>query len=207
MSTDNMVTTASTTASNAAADPFDPKAFAVSPQALVARGDVGVVPVLTGLSVRKPSKQEFYRVCSDPVFMMVAPLLELKEEREVYLVAPAVAATLPGDVTMKELRLCQNRQGSLFLWPLPVISVDARQRNEWHSSARQAATIATTKWVRMAADMAAGRYNVAIAPGITAEPIWPSDLTMRDLLELGFGRERLIAEQGHPLVKRLLGAE
>jgi hypothetical protein len=207
MSANNTTTAVTATAPNAAADPFDPAAFAVSPEALMAQGDVGVVPVLTGLSVRKPSKQEFFRVSSDARFMMTAPLLELKEEREVYLVAPAVAATMPGDIMMKELRLCQNRQGSLFLWPLPVISVDARQRNEWHSSARQACTIATTKWCRMTADMSSGRYNVAIAPGITVEPIWPSDLTMRDLLELGFGRERLIAERGHPLVKRLLGVE
>lgn len=203
---DNMKGTTSAMAVSAP-DPFDPAAFAVSPQALLAQGDVGVVPVLTGLSVRKPSKQEFFRTSSDPAFMAVVPVLELKEERETYLVAPGVAATLPGDIVMRELRLCQNRQGSLFLWPLPVIPVDAKQRNDWHTSARQACTISTNKWCRMSADMSSGRYNVAVAPSITAEPLWPADLTMRDLLELGFGRERLIAEQGHPVVKRLLGVE
>jgi hypothetical protein len=190
------------------ADPFDPAAFAVSPAALSAlQGDVGVVPQLTGISVRKPNKQEFFRVCGDPAFAMVAPVLELKEAREMYLVTPQVAACLPGDVTMKELRLCQTRQGALFLWPVPVLAEDARQRNEWHTSARQVMATASRNWSRMTADMGAGRYNVAVATGITAEPIWPLDMTMRDLLELAFGRERLITEQGHPVVKRLLGVE
>jgi hypothetical protein len=190
------------------ADPFDPAAFAVSPAALAAlQGDVGVVPQLTGLSVRKPSKQEFFRVNGDPAYALVAPILELKEERESYLTTPAVAASLPGDVVMKELRLCQTRQGVLFLWPVPVVAQDAKQRNEWHSSARQVMATAVKRWARMSADVGAGRYNVAIATGIAVEPIWPTDMTMRDLLELAFGRERLITEQGHPLVKRLLGVE
>lgn len=193
-----------------AVDPFDPAAFSVSPQALAAvQGDMGVVPQLTGISVRKPDKQAFFRAHPDPAYSLVAPLLELKEEREVYLVAPAVAVTLPGDVTMKQLTLCQTRQGALFLWPVPVPpppGTKGAQRNEWHDSARQVLSTANRSWVRMTADIASGRYNVAIANGITAEPIWP-EMSMRDLLELAFGRERLITEQGHPLVKRLLGHE
>ena len=193
-----------------AVDPFDPSAFAVSPQALAAvQGDLGVVPQLTGISVRKPDKQAFFRAHPDPAYSMVAPLLELKEERETYLVAPAVAVTLPGDVTMKQLVLCQTRQGALFLWPVPVPpppGTKGAQRNEWHDSARQVLSTAHRHWVRMTADMASGRYNNAIANGITAEPIWPEQ-SLRDLLELAFGRERLITEQGHPLVKRLLGQD
>lgn len=200
-------TTATTTSP---ADPFDPAAFAVSPQALAAvQGDLGVVPQLTGISVRKPDKQAFFRAHPDPAYSILAPLLELKEERETYLVAPTVAVTLPGDVSMKQLVLCQTRQGALFLWPVPVPpppGTKGVQRNEWHDSARQVLSTAHRSWVRMTADMASGRYNVAIANGITAEPIWPEQ-TMRDLLELAFGRERLISEQGHPLVKRLLGHE
>lgn len=194
----------------ATVDPFDPMQFAVSPQALAAvQGDMGVVPLLTGISVRKPDKQAFFRAHPSPAYSMVAPLLELKEEREVYLVAPAVAVTLPGDVAMKQLTLCQTRQGALFLWPVPVPpppGTKGAQRNEWHDSARQVLATAHRSWVRMTADMASGRYNVAIANGITAEPIWPEQ-SMRDLLELAFGKERLITEQGHPLVKRLLGHE
>ncbi len=199
-----------TTTAAAPADPFDPMAFAVSPAALAAaQGDLGVVPQLTGLTVRKPNKQEFFRVCVDPAYSVAVPLLELKEEREVYLVAPAVAVSLPGDCMVKRLTLCQSRQGSLFLWPIPIPpepGTKGAQRNEWHESARQVAVSASKNWVRMTPDMAAGRYNVAIATGITAEPIWPEQ-SMRDLLELAFGKERLITEQGHHLVKRLLGVE
>lgn len=193
-----------------AVDPFDPAAFSVSPQALTAvQGDLGVVPLLTGISVKKPDKQAFFRAHPSPDYSLVAPLLELKEERETYLVSPAVAVMLPGDVTLKQLILCQTRQGALFLWPVPVPpppGTKGAQRNEWHDSARQVLTTAYRSWVRMTADMASGRYNVAIANGITVEPLWPEQ-SMRDLLELAFGRERLITELGHPLVKRLLGHE
>jgi hypothetical protein len=189
-------------------DPFDPRAFAVSPAALVAaQGDTGVVPQLTSIRVGKPDKQAFFRTNPDPAFAMVAPILELKAERETYLMVPAVAATLPpADVKMCELRLCQTRQGSLFLWTVPVLSEDARQRNEWHVSARQVMAASQSKWVRMTADMASGRYNMAVA-SITAEPLWPEDMNMRDLLELAFGKERLITSASHPVVKRLAGAE
>ncbi len=189
-------------------DPFDPAAFAVSPEALSAlQGDVGVVPQLTGISVRKPSKQEFFRVCGDTSYALVAPLLALEAGREVYLVAPHVAVSLPGDVSMKELRLCQTRQGALFLWPVPVVSSDVKQRNEWHTSARQVMVTAIRQWCRMTSDMSSGRYNVAIATSISVEPVWPTDMTMRDLLELAFGKERLITELGHSIVKRLKGVE
>ncbi len=189
-------------------DPFDPATFAVSPEALAAmQGDVGVVPQLTGISVRKPRKQEFFRVSADSAFAMVAPILELEDERETYLVLPAVAATLPGDVTMRELRVCQTRQGTLFIWPVPVLVQDAKKWSAWHTSARQIMATAQKHWCRMTSDQGAGRYNSAIATGITAEPCWPVDMSMRDLLELAFGKERLITEQGHPVVKRLLGVE
>lgn len=189
-------------------DPFDPANFAVSPAAISAlQGDLGVAPQLIGISVRKPGKQEFFRVCPDPTFAQVVPILELKDERETYLITPQVAIALPGDVTMRELRLCQNRQGVLFLWPVPVLSEDNKRHNDWHLSARQIMVIAQNKWVRVTADQSAGRYNVAVATGITAEPVWPKDMTMRDLLELAFGKQRLITELAHPLVKRLQGIE
>jgi hypothetical protein len=200
------MTNTNTTAT--ASDPFDPASFAVSPAALVAaQGDTGVVPQLTGIRVGKPDKQSFFRTNPHPAFAMVAPVLELKAERETYLVVPAVAATLPpADVKMSELRLCQTRQGGLFLWPVPVMAEDARQRNEWHVSARQVMAASQTKWVRMTADMSSGRYNMAVA-AITAEPLWPEDMSMRDLLELAFGTERLITNPSHHVVRRLLGVD
>jgi hypothetical protein len=210
MTADSNHKTTDETANASIVDPFDPAAFAVSPQALSAlQGDMGVVPQLTGISVRKPDKQAFFRAHPDPAYSVVVPLLELKEERETYLVTPAVAMTLPGDVGMRQLTLCQTRQGALFLWPVtvpPPPGTKGAQRSEWHDSARQVLATAHRHWVRMTADMSAGRYNVAIANGITAEPIWPEQ-SMRDLLELAFGTERLINEQGHHLVKRLLGHE
>jgi hypothetical protein len=187
------------------ANPFDPARFAVASATLAAaqgHGDGSVVPQLTGISVRKPNKQEFVRV--NPDVSITAPVLELKMEREVYLVTPDVALLLPGDVMMRDLLLVTTAQGSLFLWPQAHVDPEAKRKDEWGASARQAAALARTTWLRVVSDMAAGRYNVMTAQGLIGEPVWP-DLQPAQLLELAFGKDRLIDSQSHPVVKRLLG--
>ena len=186
-------------------NPFDPARFAVAAATLATaqgHGDGSVVPQLTGISVRKPSKQEFIRTCVD--VSITAPILELKMEREVYLVTPDVAQLLPGDVVPRDLLLTTTAQGSLFLWPMAHVDPEAKRRDEWGASARQAAALARTTWLRVVSDMSAGRYNVMTAKGLIGEPVWP-DLQPAQLLELAFGRDRLIDSQSHPVVKRLLG--
>lgn len=186
-------------------NPFDPSRFAVAPATLATaqgHGDGSVVPQLTGLSVRKPNKQEFIRV--HPTVLIPAPLLELKTEREIYLVVPDVAVMLPGDVHSRDMLLATTAQGSLFLWPQSHVDPDAKRKDEWGASARQAAALARTSWVRVISDMSAGRYNVMKAQGLIGEPVWP-EMSPGEMLELAFGRERLIDSPSHPVVKRLLG--
>jgi hypothetical protein len=191
--------------STATGNPFDPLRFAVAPASLAAaqgHGDGSIVPQLTGLTVRKPNKQEYIRV--HHTVSISAPILELKMERESYIVTPDVAAMLPGDVAVRDLLLVQTAQGALFLWPQAYIDPEAKNRNEWGSSARQAAAIARDHWVRVVSDMQAGRYNVMRAQGLIGAPVWP-ELSPGELLELAFGKERLIDSPSHPVVKRLLG--
>ena len=51
---------------------------------------VGTCKLITTVPVRKPNQQEFFRVHPDPAYRLTpAAVIELKDERETYLVLPA----------------------------------------------------------------------------------------------------------------------
>ena len=52
--------------------------------------DSGVKKLLTTVPVRKPNRQDFVRVHHDSSYVLDTMLLNLKEERETYLVAPII---------------------------------------------------------------------------------------------------------------------
>jgi hypothetical protein len=182
----------------AAPDPFDPSQFAANSTIV---GDAGVVKQLVVCPVRKPNKQEFVRVRPDPEYRLPAHLLELKNERETYLVIPEVAAAIPGETRLVTLTLTVNRQGSPFLWPVPAPNLTGRE-NHWHTSARAAAAHGVTHWVKIIAN--SDSYDVFAAPGALGNPVWP-DKSLRDLLAIAFGESFTIRDLSHPVIKRLLG--
>ena len=184
---------------NPAPNPFDPDSLRVS-------GDintVGAEKILLRIHVRKPNKQEFFRVNTSEEFRLPCAILELKEEREFYLVTPAVLPVLAEDVRHVELRLCQNRQGVTFLRPVPMPSPDGRT-NSWHISAREAAAHGEDHWTRMIASMSEGGYSIYRATGTIPDPQWPGK-TMPELLELAFKDGKLISSEDHPVVLQLNG--
>ncbi len=75
---------------------------------------VGVKKLLTTVPVRKPHSQEFVR--THPEFRLPgAAIIELKDDRESFLVLPAVAAMMsPGDFALKDLFLTLSRQNVLL---------------------------------------------------------------------------------------------
>ena len=155
------------------------------------------------MPVRKPHKQEFIRVHPDPAYRENFAMIELKEDRETFLIAGAgLAAELAAEAINVTLFTAVNRQGVLFLWPVRLPSADGREM-VWHSSAREAAAEAVKTWTRVSANMALGAYDIAIADGISSEPQWP-DLGFQELLRIAF-RDRLVTDLNHPVVKRLRG--
>jgi uncharacterized protein YbdZ (MbtH family) len=186
--------------SQPAPNPFDPDSLRIT-------GDVNTVgaeKLLVRIPVRKPTKQEYFRIRADPEFRVPCAILEIQEEREFYLVTPEVLPVLAEDVRHVELRLCQNRQGATFLWPVPMPSPDGRT-NSWHESARDAANHAEDSWMRMIAVMAEGAYSIYRATGTIPDPQWP-EKTFQELLRLAFKDGKLIDSADHPIVQQLNGA-
>jgi hypothetical protein len=166
---------------------------------------VGAKELLTHVPVRKPSKDEFFRRHPDPAYTLSTATYEDRNEREVYLVVPAMRPHLAGFLKPVVLALCRTRQGVLFWWPIPLPTEDGNRSGgrAWGDSARAAADEARTHWVSLRADMALGAYRVFHAEGSLPDPIWPEE-DPAELLRIAF-RGRVIDHPDHPLIRRLRG--
>ena len=166
--------------------------------------DTRVRKLLTTVPVRKPSQQDFFRVNPDPAYQMpAAAIIELKDDREIYFVHPAIAPEVVGEYRAAMIVTTINRQGVLSIWPLKLPSPDGR-KEEWLRSALEAAERARTRWIRLRANMGLGAYEIFEAEAKMPEPEWP-DIPFPEILQIAF-RDRLIDSAGHPVIKRLRGA-
>jgi len=181
-------------------NPFDPAALRLD-QSFA--DTVGVKKHLTTVPVRKPNRQDFVRVHPQSDYRLTpAAIIEVKEDREVYLLTPNMAQELPGEFTAATLFTTINRQGVLQLWPVKLPAPDGKH-NEWHRSSAEAAELAMKRWIRLTANMSLGAYDVFEAIGDLPEPEWP-DIPLPDILKIAFN-DRIVDRLDHPLVQRLRG--
>jgi len=160
----------------------------------------GVEKLLTTVPVRKPNKTEFVRI--HPEMQFDTMLLDLKEDRESYLVSPGLLADVSGIAVPVSLKLAINRAKVLFLWPLRLPGEDGRS-NLWHDSAWDAAGLAVNRWVSLRAKISLGAYEILLGLETLSEPQWP-DKSIEDILNVAF-RGRFIGDPDHPVLKRLQG--
>lgn len=163
----------------------------------------GVKRLLTSVPVRKPNPQDFIRTHPSPEYRAALAIIELRDDRETYLVVPSVARDLPGEFVMANVYTAINRQGVVQLWPVRLPAVDGRVL-EWHRSAAEAAELAMQKWVRVKANVSLGAYEIFEATSTIPDLEWPEQ-SFQDLLRIAF-RDRLIDSLGHPVIKRLRGS-
>jgi hypothetical protein len=181
-------------------NPFDPASLRLD-QSFA--DTVRTKKLLTTVPVRKPNRQDYVRVHPEPAYRLTpAAIIEVSDDREIYLVTPQMAQVLPGEYSLVTLHLAVNRQGVPFLWPVKLPGSDGKH-NEWNRSAAEAAERAMAKWVRIASNMSLRAYETFEAIGDIPEPIWP-ELVFEEILKIAF-RERLVDRPDHPLVQRLQG--
>jgi hypothetical protein len=161
----------------------------------------GVKKLLTTIPVRKPRAQDFVR--THPDHRMTVALIELRDDREIYLVTPPMVAELPGEYFPATLFLTISRQDVLTLWPVRLPGPDGKQL-DWHRSALEGAELARSKWIKLRANMALGAYDIFEAENVNIpQPQWPA-LSFDEALRIAF-RDRFIDNVDHPVVKRLRG--
>jgi hypothetical protein len=191
--------TPSATASTELPDPFDLESLALRQDFAET---VGVTKLLKTIPVRRPNPQDFFRVHPSADYRRNLLVLELKDDRETFLVQPKLTAVLVGEATTKTLFTAISRQGVVFLWPVTFPPPDGRT-NEWWRSGREAAEHAMTHWIRLRPNLSLGAYDVYEAEGKIPDPEWP-ELPYKELLRIGF-RDRLVDRVDHPVIARLRG--
>jgi hypothetical protein len=183
----------------AAADPYDLSNLRLS-QSFT--DTAGVKKLLTTVPVRKPNKQDFVRIHPSEAYRVDVLLVELKEDREAYLVGRSMVDELATEAEPFTLYTAINRQGVLFLWPVRLPAPDGKV-NEWHRSLREAAETAVGTWSRVKANMSLGAYETTVAESAIADPAWP-EASFQELIRIGF-RDRVIDTAAHAVVRRLRG--
>ena len=163
---------------------------------------MGTSEMLSHVPVRKPNRHEFVRTRPEPEFWFDTGVFEDREERETFFVAPRMREALVGEIKPVLLVPTITRQGVLILWPLKL-PTEGQRHNGWMETAREAAELAKTKWVRLAADMGLGGYRIYQAEGELSEPEWP-DKQLPEILQIAF-RDRIVDSENHPVVRRLRG--
>jgi hypothetical protein len=163
---------------------------------------VGVKKVITTIPVHKPHKQDFVRIRPGDDYQISTAVIEMKEDRETFLIAPELWNELPGEIIPKIFLTGMTRQGVLFLWPIRLPNADGRHDN-WNRSALEAAELAKRKWVKVVSNMSLGGYEVYEATGDLPDPEWP-DLSFEEIMRVAF-KDRYIQTMDHLVIRRLNG--
>jgi hypothetical protein len=183
-------------------DPFDPARLRLSQDFATT---LGVKKLLLTVPVRKPAKEWFIQVHAGEEYRLQTAVIELKEDREMYLVDRtlwAELATSEATFGQRAIYTAANRQGTVFLWPIRLPGSDGKL-DEWNISALDAAQRAAGNWVRIAANMNLGAYDVFEARAELPDPEWPAE-SFHDLLRIAF-KNKFIDSLEHPVLKRLRG--
>jgi hypothetical protein len=166
------------------------------------RQTVGATRTQLVIPVRKPSRQDWVRVHPDPSYRLETCVLELKEERETYLVSQSLWSEIADDISPRVLYTAITRQGTLFVWPVRMPGNDGRT-DRWSESALTGADLATKLWIRLSANMQSGGYDVFEAAGKIPDPVWP-DIPLSDILRRAFSNA-FIEDIDHPVLQKLRG--
>jgi hypothetical protein len=182
-------------------DPFDPERLRLSPEMTAS---LGLKRALLTIPVRRPAREWFFRTHENKRYHLHTLVLELKEDRETYLIAPDLREEIVGEPCVRPCILvsCVTRQGKFFFWPLRPPESSGR-RNDWTQSAIDAVTIAMKKWIRLRPDLELGAYEVIYAEHLAADPVWP-EMDMAQLLRIAF-KGKYIDHYDHVVLQQLRG--
>ena len=180
-------------------DPFDPASLRLGADF---GAGIGVKRVISTVPVRKPGKQEWFRVRPGEGWRIETCIFEAEADRETYLVDRSLWSELAGEIHPALVLVCVNRATDVFLWRCKLPGPDGRP-NVWNESAMRIALAAESRWVRMASNMAAGHYEHFEPATKLPDPEWPP-LTFTEILRVAF-RDRMIDSLEHPVVRQLRG--
>jgi hypothetical protein len=179
-------------------DPFDPANLRIS------SAEIPTERVITTVPVRRPKRDEFFRVNPGEDYTMDAWVIDRDEDQETYLIMPAYIDPLLDVARPARLFTCISKRGTPFIWPAKIPPETGPGRR-WAETALKIAEEAKQLWVRMTGDRGLGGYEMIRARGNLDDPKWP-ELTFREMLRLGF-ENRIVDRFDHPVIRELNGEQ
>jgi hypothetical protein len=177
----------------------------LNPSELLLRQDftqmIGVKREVLTVPIKRPNRQEWFFIHPNPAWRAQVALLEDKQTRDVYIVAPCIQEELLGDWSGRLLVACQTRNSSPFLWMIRIPD-DGGRLDSWNESAMQILEEHSGHWIRIAANRQIGAYDVFTPIGDLALPEWTG--AFDELLRKAF-RGKVIDNSGHPFIRALRG--
>jgi hypothetical protein len=165
--------------------------------------NLGLEKPLLRVPVGKPGSQSWIRVHHDPAYTCDTFLIEIREDREYYLVPPNSPAAILPDCKPYRLHTAITRTGVVSVWPIRLPGADGRTYPAW-TLALQVAEMAKERWLRTFYNAELSGNDCIVAPSDWEEPMWP-DKTFHELLKIALGGGYLIASEDHPKYRALTG--
>jgi hypothetical protein len=165
---------------------------------------LGVLKVLINVPVGKPRPEQFFRTHKSQEMVFPGLLYEDQTNRESYLVMPRYAEFFGRLARPTDLYLAVDTRATPLLIPVSRPGEDGRL-NPWHESRGQAVLKSRDFWVRIAANQAAGVYDVFVAAGHLPEPQWPEE-SLDELIRIAF-RGKIVDNPDHPVIQGLQGRQ
>lgn len=169
-----------------------------------ALGDGITETVRHSIPLGKP--RDFFRVHPDPSFRRPIEIYRHRPEGviddEYFALWGAMKGTLE-EAAPYSLVTCIYRDGTPRLWPARMAKEGERDNDAW-KSARAAARVGITKWVKL---IWAGRSFVwrEAQPGYAPDPDWGKLPSFEELLVKAFGPKGIIRDTSHPVYRNLIG--
>ena len=159
----------------------------------------------TGIPIRNPKNDEFFRVHPDEAFTRNVNTIKYKSENEVYMIKKSVykALKMPESCFLiQQLYVCLTRANTPFLCCVPLEDSQGKM-NPWHRSGHSTMEVAKEFWIRRQAEQSNSQYTVAKAkPGVCPEPKWP-DMTLEEMIKMAFQKDYYISSVDHPILRKL----
>lgn len=176
----------------------------IDPAALTISMDfAGGIEKKTSLKVpiMRPNPQVWFCPSADEAWRQQVAVLELKEDREHYIVTPSLVPELSSEIVFKLLVGCMTKQGNLVMWPIRLPGSDGKH-DTWNESGLRASRDYAGRWIRLVANRELGAYDVIEPVAMYAEPVWPADPATEFRKAY---RDRVISSLDHPVVRALRG--
>ena len=157
--------------------------------------------------VQKPRNEWWIQVHPDTDYSITTWVIELKDEREMYWVAPDLWGDLVSEPTFVQKALftytCKHtfRRGDCFLWPVKPPDVNGKI-DSWNESALEYARQRGI-WQRIISNLDMGFYDQYLTEAAWEPPTWP-EATFEQLVRTAF-KGKLIDTMDHPVLRNLRG--